>query len=686
MPSVSSSGPSDGGYNYYQKSLTDLEEELKAEAQRKDQVREDRAREMEESHKRDLQKRDEDFQRTAEDIRNNAHESVLKDREHSQAEADKWRAQLYDKFGKVGRADAELLQDQLRVLKDQTADDRQHDRTALENQEKIFHERMEEAGKDSNLKTEKAVQRTHQAAAADYSILSEARKKETSQSQEEALIKKNEQNSQHLAELNYQRRLLDNARNEMERSFTHRLNKSEEADHSRFENQERAFKEKAESAARNLRDSHAQETQAIRDQVKERIGNETGYFKGFGDGRAQSIREQENDWRLKQRQLGDSYAAETRHLEQKTREAQDYYSRLAGQAIHDKEARYTDLIGRQNEENRTLIQDVTDAFQNAHDQTKSHNKMDMEKMQTRLEDRMTQANLEKGEALEGQAKTFNESLKNVKQAHDEQLGLIQKEKVANGIDRGPTSMDVTPAAEAALRKTYMKEYEKNLAAEQDRHARQTDSIQTEYAYRLQSAQGKSQTEQTLMARQSASERQQDKTQFLDYVDDKTVENNIKIRNQEDAHNREVDVLSRNNAKLLDRQRREYEEILQAHRYDSSAKIAAARQQGEYNYRTLQREMSIKENEMVRDYTKRLADQKAEYDAKMEEVKLVSDQAVRETEKKTRVALDEQERYHEQRIAQLEASHKERERYITQVYQDDVEKVKRSNALLAQKKS
>ena len=49
-------------------------------------------------------------------------------------------------------------------------------------------------------------------------------------------------------------------------------------------------------------------------------------------------------------------------------------------------------------------------------------------------------------------------------------------------------------------------------------------------------------------------------------------------------------------------------------------------------------------------------------------------------------LDEQARSYEQRIAQLEFQHKERERYISQNYQDEMEKLKRSNAILVQKKS
>jgi hypothetical protein len=78
--------------------------------------------------------------------------------------------------------------------------------------------------------------------------------------------------------------------------------------------------------------------------------------------------------------------------------------------------------------------------------------------------------------------------------------------------------------------------------------------------------------------------------------------------------------------------------------------------------------------------------KLEHDSQVDELKGSTQVLLREAEKKARVDMEQQARSYEQRIAQMEFQRKERERYITQNYQDELDKVRRSNAALIQKKS
>ena len=137
---------------------------------------------------------------------------------------------------------------------------------------------------------------------------------------------------------------------------------------------------------------------------------------------------------------------------------------------------------------------------------------------------------------------------------------------------------------------------------------------------------------------------------------------------------------------MDQQRRHYEDVIQDLKNDANARIASMRQDYEFNSKMAQKAFSARQNELIREYEKKLADQKSESDVQIADLKSALAVSQREADRRTRQALEEQSKGYEQRIAQNEFQTKERERVISQNYQDELEKVKRSNALLIQKKS
>lgn len=58
----------------------------------------------------------------------------------------------------------------------------------------------------------------------------------------------------------------------------------------------------------------------------------------------------------------------------------------------------------------------------------------------------------------------------------------------------------------------------------------------------------------------------------------------------------------------------------------------------------------------------------------------------ESERRNKQMLEEQSKGYEQKISQLEYQSKERERTISENYQDQIDKLKRSNALIIQRRS
>jgi hypothetical protein len=145
-------------------------------------------------------------------------------------------------------------------------------------------------------------------------------------------------------------------------------------------------------------------------------------------------------------------------------------------------------------------------------------------------------------------------------------------------------------------------------------------------------------------------------------------------------------MNRNYSRLLARKSQEHEDALSVTRDDAANRIAEIRQEADFNAKMAQRSFSLRQNELIREYEKKLADQKTDYESRLDDLKSQSQANTRDVERKLKNELEAQTRASDQRLAQVEATNKERERYLTQNFQDEIEKVKRSNALLIQKKS
>ena len=99
-----------------------------------------------------------------------------------------------------------------------------------------------------------------------------------------------------------------------------------------------------------------------------------------------------------------------------------------------------------------------------------------------------------------------------------------------------------------------------------------------------------------------------------------------------------------------------------------------------------REWFIKMNDLRRTYETKLSDDRDFHDKTMTELRLEYDKKLRDQGRVTGRALDDRVRAYEHQIKQLELSFKEKERSLSEHYAEELDRMKRSNAQLIQKKS
>jgi hypothetical protein len=284
--------------------------------------------------------------------------------------------------------------------------------------------------------------------------------------------------------------------------------------------------------------------------------------------------------------------------------------------------------------------------------------------------------------LQKQAKTYNEQMAREKESSDSQVASL-KADLRNRATSNDLSL-IPAAAEAELQKKLSGELDKRLNAETQRNSRQLDRILTNKQQEVIDVVADSQDTLSKYTRKNATERQMERSELLGHIADTEFMRDTKIRETERSANRSMELLERNYALAIERQRRDYEELLNTQKNDATLRLQTVQQQNEFERKMGQRAFSVSQNELIRNYEKRITDQKSEADAALYDLKVQADQKLREAEKRSKTLLEEQSRSYEQRLAQMEQTQSERERLLAANHREDLEKVQRAHALSQQR--
>ncbi|MCM2279607.1 MAG: hypothetical protein NDJ89_16150 [Oligoflexia bacterium] len=681
MPSVTP--PSDGGYQYYQKTLNELEEELQAESRRSRERQAEQARKLEEAHQASLAKYREETDETVENIRRNANETIEQDRLYAKNEIDKIKAQTYDKFGRYNGLEADALKGQFDELQRASEEQRRKDRLDLSASEQRHEQRLEDAREEYDAKLERSVRAARDSAQQTYSTAYQGQVNEYAHFKDEAEKKYHEMIRAHQEELQTERRMMQNALNQERRNYERKLETAQQTNESRLGDLEHAYSEKMKDGTRTLAESRQQETAQLRGQLNELGETQKRYQKEKGQGTLDAVAEYDSEWRAKLRSANEDFSRQLDRQKDQSKADEKYFANLGKEVLREKDAYFTDLITRVNRENHADKKELESTLIRDRKQMELEQKRDREASRQTMETQLHEANVQRDKALKEQAKAYQQTIERQRLADQERIKTLQK-GIATRSTSGDTSI-VSPAAEAAIRKSVTREYEKTLASERERNQNSTDSMQKEYAGRVTDVVRDKELVTTRMQKQFATEQAAEQSRFVAHVQDVEMLKNEALRNKEFEAARQSENLNRSYSSMLQRLRREYEDVFQSQRSDAAHKQLSLRQEHEFETKLMQREFAAKQNDLIRDYNKKLADQKLEYETRIDEIKEEAHLQVREMERRSKNALDEQRRTAEQKLAQVEQQHKERERYLTENYEEQLEKVKRSNALLIQKK-
>ncbi len=681
---MSSVNTGSDAYNYYTKQISQIEDEMRSERDRAEKNNQERVESLEKNYEEQLRKREAEANRTIENARENASEHASREREVAAAEVDRLKALNYDKTGRNRGVEADTYLQQLKDTADLAEMQKAGDASRLKEAEAVSRARMDEIGKDYEVRLSKAVEAARDSANETYNNAMKAGKEENKLIREESSKKYVELDRERLSQQDFERKRFESAISEAKRDFENQRGHADRSTEYRLGRNNDEVGEALTKQAEQQRESRALETSQLREQIIDAsVNEERSAARKRGQDTSDAIREYEDTHRHDVQNLSKAYEQQLEKMRAQAGDSDSYNARLNSRNLSDKDTFYSEVIHNQNLESHLQNKELQHQFERNNEQLNLRNAKDKEVAQQAMENQAHTANEERYRALDSQAKAFQETLQSHSIASRDEVSRLQNE-LSRRNTSGDTSL-VSPTAESNIRRNVLKEYEKVMATDMERNKRATEGIQQNYSARLQNTTDEAQMAKTKAERFFTSERHSDQARFVEHIQETEYSKESALRNKDYEHDRVTDSLQRNFAHLTTQMRNEYETLLQTTREDAANRIGAIRQENDFATREKQRAFTAKQNELIREYEKKLADQKIDFDSRADELRSQAIKASRDAERRIKISLEEQARGYDQRIATNEVQAKERERYLTQNHQDELEKVKRANAL-QQKKS
>lgn len=430
--------------------------------------------------------------------------------------------------------------------------------------------------------------------------------------------------------------------------------------------------------------SREKETSQLREVIHTLSNNQDQYLKEKGQGTTDAYHDLETEMNARYETAARQHSREMENYQEKSAATDRHNAALMDATQKERDAYYTGMISKREQEHQ---QDRTQMQRGQNQMRKDQENMLRKQVaadSANLEAYAEKADVSKSEALEKQNEVYKNEIHQTRVENNDKIKTLEQELLTQRTSADDTY--ISPAAEQKFRESVMKNYDKTLAAEQNRNKEKTTAIQEGYAKKLTEANNEGQKKLYDAVSQRQVEEHLERQAYLASLDDLQKGHETAIKSKDYEKERHVDHISKNYESTMDRQRRELEEQYNDARNQTQLKMADLRQQHLFESRMAQKDFATRQSEIVRGYEKKLEEQKSESDYQIANMKEELARNHSESERRNKQMLEEQSKGYEQKISQLEYQSKERERTISENYQDQIDKLKRSNALIIQRRS
>lgn len=684
MAGVSPPG-NDGNYAYFSKQMNDMEEALSEESNRSRKQQEKEIENIHKSHRRDMLAKEKETEKNIGHIKDNYSKLIddTKFNAKEQIEDVKAKARTYDRFGRYNSAENDILKRQINDMQEALGAEKHRSEESIRNLQDVYAQNLDEVKSNYRDKTEAQI-RTDRASSNDsLERASQARHATYQRDLDEARKNYTEQNQQRMDEMSSERHRIQTMIRDAEKANRAKVEDVSNGYENRNAEALEALRSKQEQQIRANNKNHAEESSYLREQVRTLSASNAEYNKGRAEGTADAIRDYETQNRGQVAKMQNEHDREMVKVRNQAEDSAEYYTRRGDDVLRQKDMYFSRLIRQQNDENYNRQKDLELQFDRGLKERDKAININEERADRRIAAISERDATDRQKALEEQAKAFQDTLSTNRQQQNEQIKALETE-----IQHSRTGNDlqtISPAAEEMVRKKLIKEFDKTAKEEQARNQRSTESIQRNYSQRMVDALEDFRRVQTQRNYENNLERYQERSNLMAHADEAKAVSKDEIINREAMHNREVELMTRNQAHQLESQRRKLTEYVDAARADASANHSSLRQEQDFKQKMTHREFANRQSELMRDYEKKINDLKNEHELIMMDVKGEGERKLRDANRESKKMMEEQAKNYEYQLAAKDSQIKERERYLIANYEETIDKIRRSNELGNRKK-
>lgn len=485
-------------------------------------------------------------------------------------------------------------------------------------------------------------------------------------------------------DLSQERQQLSKFRDDMKRDFAHQEIKDQQKKAELVDKMRTDFSNEAKNALNEQKRGLDAEMGRLNREVQHHRAHEHRKNEEIANAREKTVRDTEGVWAWQNKQLQDNFEKESvrnRHAnqlkedfqERRLREVEDIGIDRMTEALNRQRKEFAEREGELHRENSRNL----DNFNRTILDEKVRASRQQQQLQSKGEN-------DRSGALQAQKTNFTRDLEQKGDYY--QSKIVENEQAIQKLRNPSSAKDVPQYARERIENDLRQGYEQKYATLNEGRKIERESIlkdQVRERIKIKEDTERAMRNQTRNATKALDE---EKSRMVGaYLDLQSLKEEERLR-AEHSKAKQLTQLTSNHTRELESQSQHLRDAVEENRYVEELKSKKVVEDAELNQRQLARNFAMELNSARREMDKRLLEQRDGYESQIIEMKREAQAAVREAERKGKSVMEERIRTYEHQIKQMEQTQKERERFLTEHYEDEIDRMKRTNARLIQKKS
>lgn len=430
--------------------------------------------------------------------------------------------------------------------------------------------------------------------------------------------------------------------------------------------------------------SHVEEVKTLKDEIDMHRSYDHDVAKERANAKAEVIEQYEGEHIQERDRLVDAYESQVKKLHNDKEELKNYMGRELTRSEYETNAKTQGLLKRQKDEFIKIEKDIKQDHRRVEDTLQDQLRREKERTTYTMNNVIEMEGGRTAEALNQKDQTYREYLARRDQEVRNELG--EKEAKIKMLETTDDPQKVSPALVEKIHSQ-----ERNMA-HKELSAYKNSQKQNVEASRLRDLDDRSEMRRNFNETTTAIARkaQMDNDRTIRdlntaYVDLKEKQD-LQISEAKEKSQSTVERMQVQNAQELAHLQKRDMESMQDQRLQLGQQMDQVRDEADLQRKAQDREWYMKTNTMRRDFERKLTDIQEENTKMTQEIRFEYDKKLRDLDRNSKAALEDRVRQYEHMLKQQELAFKEKERFLKEQSQEELDKMRRANAHLLQKKS